>query len=91
MEDKDKIIEELKQEIESLRGKVGALQSFGSAAICKSCKKWYPVGYICHCGRDNSYSNKEWAEAKVAKHRLHQTGGRGSKKSKLVVPAAGKA
>lgn len=66
MEDKDKIIEELKQEIESLRGKVGALQSFGSAAICKSCKKWYPVGYVCYCGRDNSYSDKEWAEAQVA-------------------------
>lgn len=58
---KDRIIEEMKTEIKSLRGKVSALQSFGSAAVCKSCGEWYPNGYVCSCGRDNSYSDEEWA------------------------------
>jgi hypothetical protein len=54
--------EELEFENKMLRSKVSALSTFGSAFICKSCGEYYPYGFVCQCGRDNSYTDKKWKE-----------------------------
>lgn len=54
-------IKELEKQIEVLQIKVNLLSSFApELKKCKSCKNPYVKGYVCACGRDNSYSDEEW-------------------------------
>jgi hypothetical protein len=64
----DKEIARLREEIADLRGQISALSMFSPGLHrCKSCKGYYPSGYVCGCGRDNSYSDTEWAEVESAR------------------------
>lgn len=60
MDAKDKVILKLKKENDELRKKISILSGLVDVATCKSCDNPYLVGYVCECGRDNSYSNAEW-------------------------------
>ena len=52
----------LKKEIEKLERKLSVTQRFCVILKCHSCVGYYAQGYVCDCGRDHSYSDKEWAE-----------------------------
>jgi hypothetical protein len=48
----------LELEIKQLRSQIRAYEIFGEIATCKSCGEYYPIGFKCGCGRDNTYSNR---------------------------------
>lgn len=61
-------IAQLREENKDLRARVSCYSAFsGSIYKCKSCDGYYMSGYICACGRDNTYSDKEWNAARALK------------------------
>lgn len=57
-------IKELRNKINNLEKRLEVTERFCRVLKCRSCEGYYAEGYICDCGRDNTYSNKEWKELK---------------------------
>lgn len=64
---KDEQIKELKAEIKDLRLRLSAALENTTIYKCHSCEGYYNQGMVCSCGRDNSYSDKEWEEIQKGK------------------------
>jgi predicted PP-loop superfamily ATPase len=56
-EEECNLIVELQEQVIEMQSKISALSLFGRAKICKKCKEYYPYGYVCKCGQDNSENN----------------------------------
>jgi hypothetical protein len=51
---------ELLEKIKWLEKCMSIASEFVDIRKCQSCKNPYAAGYVCSCGRDNSYSNDDW-------------------------------
>lgn len=56
----DKFIQKLEKRLE-------VAARFCIILKCRSCDGYYAEGYVCECGRDHSYSDKEWEVLKNSK------------------------
>jgi hypothetical protein len=52
--------DELKLKLDDLKLQLAAALQNTIIHKCKSCAGYYNQGYVCSCGRDNSYSDAEW-------------------------------
>lgn len=50
----------LEARIAQLEKIVAVASRFVNIGFCKSCNNPYAKGYICNCGRDNTYTDEEW-------------------------------
>lgn len=53
---------ELEDTISRLESKLNVASGFVTIKTCLSCNAAYASGYVCYCGRNNSFSDKEWLE-----------------------------
>lgn len=53
---------DLVEEIACLKKCMHIATGFVDIRKCQSCKNPYASGYVCSCGRDNSFTNEEWAK-----------------------------
>lgn len=57
-------VAELEKENRQLRAALSVASGFVNVRKCRSCDGYYPDGYVCSCGRDNSIPDDEWEERK---------------------------
>lgn len=55
--------------IDDMQKKLNVAQRFVRLLKCHSCPGYYADGYVCDCGRDHSYTDKEWAEYEDQKNK----------------------
>lgn len=60
-------VAELEAENKKLRQGLSVASAFCDLRECKSCHKFFAMGYVCSCGRDNSYTDEEWRSALAGK------------------------
>lgn len=57
----EKVIKELEDKIELLEDDISCMHASGRTSFrrCTRCKSLHDVGYVCHCGHDNSMIDRE--------------------------------